>query len=143
MKFQLSNETAVFNGITLYRIQALKDFGNVKSGDLGGFVQRMENLSQYGDCWIYDDAVVRDFAFVTDNAQVRGEAHVYEHAWVTKEARVFGDAQVYGEAIVTDSARVTGNAKVFDNARIFDDVQVAGNAEVYGESVLLDDCIIF
>ena len=38
-KFQLTTETKVFDGVTLYRIQALRDFSNVKKGDLGGWVE--------------------------------------------------------------------------------------------------------
>ncbi len=40
------------------RIMACKDFGDVKKGDIGGFVLYINNLSQEGDCWIYDDAIV-------------------------------------------------------------------------------------
>ena len=39
-KFQLTTETKVFDGVTLYRIQALRDFSNVKKGDLGGWVEK-------------------------------------------------------------------------------------------------------
>lgn len=41
-----------------YRIEALTDFADVKKGTLGGFVENEENLSQKGNCWIYDDAIV-------------------------------------------------------------------------------------
>ncbi len=34
-KYELINESHV-KGITLYRIRALKDFADVKAGDLGG-----------------------------------------------------------------------------------------------------------
>ena len=40
----------------LYVIIALKDFSDVKAGDVGGFVESEDNLSQVGDCWIYDNA---------------------------------------------------------------------------------------
>ena len=43
-KFELTSETIIFLGKTLFRIKALIDFGNVKSGDLGGFVEKEENL---------------------------------------------------------------------------------------------------
>ena len=36
-----------------YRPKAIKDFKNVKKGDLGGFVVDYYNLRQ-GDSWIYD-----------------------------------------------------------------------------------------
>ena len=37
----------------LFRIKALKNFNDVKKGDIGGYVECEKNLSQYGDCWIY------------------------------------------------------------------------------------------
>ena len=43
-KFELTSETIHFFGKTLFRIKALVDFGDVKSGDLGGFVEKEENL---------------------------------------------------------------------------------------------------
>lgn len=51
-KYKLTEETMCFDGVTLHRIQALKDFGNVDAGELGGWVESEKNLSQSGDCWI-------------------------------------------------------------------------------------------
>ena len=33
------------------RIKALRSFMNVSKGDVGGFVEKEENLSHEGDCW--------------------------------------------------------------------------------------------
>ena len=110
MKYKLSNETKSVRGKTLYRIQALKDFGNVKKGDLGGFVQNETNLSQKGSCWIYDDACVYDKAQVyeeakvSEKAEVSGNAWIHEEAWVYGQARVFGNAEVYGKARVSEKS---------------------------------------
>ena len=41
----------------LYRIKAVKDFSNVKKGDIGGYIEGEKNLSHDGNCWIYDNAV--------------------------------------------------------------------------------------
>ena len=38
-KYRLSSERLEVFGLTLYRIEALKDFGDVKKGDKGGFVE--------------------------------------------------------------------------------------------------------
>ena len=57
-KYKLTDETTNLLGRTLYRIEALKDFGDVKEGDKGGYVENHSNLSQYGNCWIYDTAKV-------------------------------------------------------------------------------------
>ena len=35
-KYVLTDETIEFYGTILYRIKAMKDFGDVKKGDLGG-----------------------------------------------------------------------------------------------------------
>ena len=58
-KFELTSEfiTNIF-GTKLFRIKALIEFGNVKAGELGGFVEKEENLSQDGNAWVYDNARV-------------------------------------------------------------------------------------
>lgn len=40
------------NERTLYSIRALRDFGDVKAGDFGGWIESEDNLSQAGDCWV-------------------------------------------------------------------------------------------
>ena len=40
-------------GRTLYRIVALADFGNVTTGDQGGYIESEKNLSQSGNAWVY------------------------------------------------------------------------------------------
>lgn len=93
-KYELTNETREFKGRVLHRIRALKDFGSVRAGDLGGWVEKEDNLSQFGACWVYGDA------------QVYGSAQVY------------GDAQIYGSAMVCENAQVYGNAKVYGRMHI-------------------------
>lgn len=44
-KFELTSETKVVWGKTLFRIKALISFGNVTVGDLGGFIEKESNLS--------------------------------------------------------------------------------------------------
>ena len=97
-KFEFTEETKTTPwGATLKRIVALRDFGDVKTGDKGGFLEKEENLSHDNDCWVYDEA------------RVYGEARVYDEAWV------YGEARVYGEAWVCDEARATTVVKTFGN----------------------------
>jgi hypothetical protein len=42
----------------LYRIRALRNFRDVKKGDLGGFLSCEDNLSQDGNCWVYSEGFV-------------------------------------------------------------------------------------
>lgn len=58
-EFELTEEFIINNsGIKLYRIKALKNFSDVKKGDLGGYVQKERNLSQFGDAQVYGNAQV-------------------------------------------------------------------------------------
>ena len=100
MKYKLTKNTKEVAGITLYQIQAIKDFGNAKKGDLGGWIEKEENLSQQDNCW------------VSGNAKVYGDAWVYGNAEVYGDAWVYGDAKVYGDDLVSGNAKVIGNAEV-------------------------------
>ena len=83
-KYELTNETREFQGRVLHRIRALKDFGSVRAGDLGGWVEKEGNLSQLGACWVYGDAKVYG------DAQVYGDARVCENAVVYRNAAITG-----------------------------------------------------
>lgn len=56
MKYKITDETITHFGRTLHRIEALQDFGDVKAGGKGGYVEREINLSQSGNCWVSGDA---------------------------------------------------------------------------------------
>jgi predicted acyltransferase (DUF342 family) len=133
MKYKLTNNTKKINGITLYQIQSLKDFADVKNGDLGGWIETEDNLSQEGNAWVYGNALVSDNAWVSGNAQVFG------NALVSGDARVSGNAQVFGNALVSGDARVSGNALVSGNVGVNGNVWVGGNALVSGNVGAEDD----
>lgn len=65
-------------GYVAYRVQALRDFGNIKEGDKGGYVQSSYNLSHDGNCWIYYDITICGNSIVQDNAIVKGTGHIYD-----------------------------------------------------------------
>lgn len=73
-KYELTDETIEVYGTALHRIKALKDFGNVKKGELGGYVESERNLSQEGNCWVCGNAKVCGDAEVCGNARVYGDA---------------------------------------------------------------------
>ena len=103
-KFELTTDSIKRNGVTLYRIKSLIDFEDVKAGDLGGYVEKEENLSQSGNAWVYGNAEVSGNARVSGNAWVSGNARLSGNAWV------YGNAEVSGDACVSGDARVSGDA---------------------------------
>ena len=80
--------------VTLHRIRAIKDFGDVKAGDLGGWIEKEENLSHESKAW------------VGGNAYVGGEAYVGGNAWVGDSARVHDNVYVRGKACVRGNAEI-------------------------------------
>jgi carbonic anhydrase/acetyltransferase-like protein (isoleucine patch superfamily) len=120
----------------LFRIKALRDFGNVKKGDIGGYVEGERNLSHGGNCWICDYAVVSGHARVSFEAKVCGNAEVYGNAWIYDNAMVSGNASVYGNAMVFDYAQVFDNAEIGGDANVYDNANVFGKAKVSGKAMI-------
>lgn len=78
-KFELTAKfvTNIF-GKKLFRIKALMTFGDVKAGELGGYLEKEENLDHDGDAWVSGDAWVYGDAWVSQNADyatVKGFGH--------------------------------------------------------------------
>lgn len=132
-KYEFTEETKKCWGATLHRIKAIKNLrsGNVRKGDLGGFIEKEENLSHEGNAWVYGNACI------WGNAKVYGDAFVSEGAWV------FENAQVYGFARVENNAKIGGNAQVFDTAMVYDNAKVYGNAQIYGGAKIYDDAEVY
>ena len=132
-KYEFTGEVKYIGRKILHRIRAVRDIPEyeIKSGDMGGWLETEENLSHNGAAWVANSACVMDSARVTDSALVMGSARVTGEACVTGNACVTGKARVTGEACVTGNACVTGKARVTGKA------WVSGNARVMKSS----DCI--
>ena len=57
-KYKLTKESIDKWDGKLFRIEALKDFGDVSKGDKGGFIKCEANLDFSGNAWVYGDARV-------------------------------------------------------------------------------------
>lgn len=94
-KYEITDITEYRFDHNVYRIRALKDFGDVNKGDLGGFVSSYDNLSQHGDCWIYDDAVVVEEANVIENAKIKGDTKICGVGIVRGDSVIQDDCEIY------------------------------------------------
>ena len=102
----LKDDTIIFNERTLYRIRLLKDIDLVRAGTLGGYIEREENLSHKGNCWVYDNA------------------------------KVFGNARICNNTKVFENAIVSENSQIHDNVNVCDDVCIRGDVHIYGNGYL-------
>jgi len=124
-KYEFTGETKRYAGATLHRIRRISD------GLVGGWIEKEENLSHEGGCFVYGNAKVQGNAIVFEDAKIYGDAwisgsvrvsgnaEVYEGAWVFWSAWVSGDARVHGDAWVYGSAKISGSTEVCGDARIF------------------------
>ena len=98
-KYVLTDETMKHLCYTLHRIKAVRSFGNVQEGDLGGWIESEENLSHSGDAWVYGNARVYGNAQVSSNARVSsnndhcgfdcfGSANRHTHAYRTENGGI-------------------------------------------------------
>ena len=148
LKFKLTDETIEVNGKTLYRIEALKDFSNVKKGDKGGFIEKEKNLSHLGNAWVYDNAKVFDNAEIFGNAAVRGMAQIYDYAKILECAIISGYVQIYGRSHVLGYARVYGMVQIYDDsvvgnyAKIYDAAIICGYSRICDHVIVCNNAVI-
>ena len=149
-KYELIKESkTTFIGRDIYRIRALKDFGNVKVGDIGGWVCSEDNLSQKGNCWIYDNAKcldkarMFDNAKMYDNAEMYGNAKMYDNSRMSGDARMYDNAEMYDNAKMFDSSKMFNNAMMYDDTKMFDNAVMCNNSMMFGDSTMYDNTIMF
>ena len=135
-KYVLTDKTKEIYGHILHRIKAIKDFGDVKKDDLGGWIETESNLSQFGNCWIYDNAIVCENANVRDNAIVCGNVIVYGEACIWDNAKVRGSAIICDKVQISEYACIRDYANVYGHVSIRDYAVVRGNVKVYGEAII-------
>jgi hypothetical protein len=91
-KTKIINHPISGEEVVLHQIQATQDIpsNNVKKGDLGGWIEKYENLK--GNGWVGKDCCVYDNARVQRYAGVSGNVHVFGYAWIADTIHVNGSA---------------------------------------------------
>ena len=136
-KYELTTETRSFDGRILHRIKRIED------ELIGGWIESENNLSQEGDCFVYDNAMVYGDAEVCDNAIVFDNAKVYGRAIIGNDAEVSGNTMVYSNAMVFGNSRIFGDVKVSGNSRVFGEVKISDNAEIYGNARIYGEAMVY
>lgn len=104
-KYEMTSETITVDGHVLHRIRALRNIGIKDRGtgavrifyananDRGGYIESEANLSQEGECWVSDGAMVYGDAYIcgcsliTDDAVVHGNV-IVDCSWVNNFADI-------------------------------------------------------
>lgn len=143
-KYKLIEDQVIeFEYHKLYRIEAVRDFGRIKKGQRGGYIENEKNLSHEGDCWIHDDAKVYDQAEVSGNARIMDNVQICEHAKVYGYAEILDNVQIYGNAEVFDTAGVYGDSEVYGEAKIYGNASISNKSLVYGSAQVYGNTKVF
>ena len=55
-KYEFTGEVKTWLGRTLHQIRAVVSFGETNAGEVGGWIEKEENLSHDGNAWVYGNA---------------------------------------------------------------------------------------
>ena len=134
MKYKILDTTINYWDITLHQIMATKSFSNVNEGDLGGWVKSEMNLSQEGDCWLYDNSKAYGKSRVYENAKL------YDNSEVFDNAKVYGNTTLHGHTLVRDFADIYGMTKITES-RIMDNA-IISDSRILSKTTICDTAII-
>lgn len=162
-KYKLSDVSITINRgaeIVLYRIEAIRSFNDVICGDMGGYVESEDNLSQEDDCWIYDDsmvfnkarvsnkavvhnnviiykgAIIKDNVIITDNVVIEGESIISGNSQISDNVEIYGTCNIYGNSIITNDVSLYEEITIGDNSFIADNTKLIGKITINGKSLL-------
>lgn len=137
-KYELIKDDRIYiDGHTLYRIKALKDFNDVKAGDLGGYIESQYNLHHNYNAWIYDVGCC-----VYGHAKVFGNARIYDAVNIHDYATVSGNARINGTALIHGNADISGSVHIGNDVEITGDAQICGAATIGGDIRIIGDIFI-
>ena len=135
-KYEMTNITMEFEERTLYRVRALKNFRNVKAGDLGGWVSGKHNLSQEGDCWIYDEAKCMD------NARMYHNSAMYNNAVMCDFSEMHGCSEMHNYSAMLDNSRMYNCSAMYDNSRMYNDSKMYNNSRMFDNSAMYNVAVM-
>lgn len=150
LKYRITDEAILFKGRILHRIQALKDFGDVKKGSIGGYVESIHNLSQADNAWIYDDAKVFGDAYLVGNSKIYNNSIVcgpvilnyvelYDYATINASGEVLGKIVMREHTNICGFIEVTGSIDMTGIASIKGSLQCSGKLTMNNNAQLIGD----
>lgn len=161
-KYIFSDKVKVVNDRTLHQIQAVRSFGEVKAGDIGGFIESESNLSHDGDCWVGFESIIGRQTYVKGNVLIGRYTSVGDQVEIDDNVRI-GDDSVIGRCVrigadvcignnavideiahIGRSTTVGDNVSIGENVRVGENVCIGGRVKIYpcariGDKVSIDN----
>lgn len=158
-KFKFTGETKEVDGVTVHRIELLRDIQftdgpnaglpKFKAGRKGGWIQNEDMLSHDGNCWVADEAVVMNKAqsdcsrhlnktFYMD--KVPDNVNIY--SYVCDDVLVYGSAKIVN-SVLREQVTVGCDANITDSclretAFVWDSAQMSKSV-IRGDSCVMEN----
>ena len=124
MKYKITDIEMSRHGHILHRIESLKDFTlingkEIHKGDLGGWVENENNLSQEGSCWIYDECMMYEDAIRSENSIGYGDSRQHGNSRQSGNSQQFGDSRQFEYSLQSENSKQYGNSLQYGNSQQF------------------------
>lgn len=125
----------------LYQIMAIEGFSMsdgiyIAGGAKGGFIEKEENLSQYGTCWIEEGVMIQG------NACVHGNAHITGSINISGNVEIDGDSTInVSDSNILSSIEATENSyvRITDNALLESESMIKIYASEAAQVIIKDE----
>lgn len=133
-KYKLTEESQIIDGrVEVFRIEAVNSFGDVRVGDLGGFIGSEDDLTNDlgDDSWVYDESIAYGFDYHDKN--------IYQAQGVSDGAKVMNGSvvknSIIGEGAVIDGSRLEDSIVKDSNVK---DSQILNDSGILGSKSVRD-----
>jgi len=122
----------------------------IKRYEIGGWVQKLDNLDQTSPVWIDNNAKVLNDALITNGSYIADQSIVYGNAYIDNSfianyAKIYDDARVInswvGDLASCKNDCVVKNSKILNQSMIFQKAQI-NNVCTFGGSFINENATV-
>ena len=139
MKYKITGIEMSWHDHILHRIESLKDFTlingkEIHKGDLGGWVENENNLSQEDLCWIYEECKMYENARRSGNSIGYGNSRQHGNSQQYGDSQQSGNSKQFGHSLQLGRSLQFGNSQQYGNSHQYGNSQQYENSQQFGHS---------
>lgn len=112
-KYRFTGETKKVKNITVHQIQLVRslDSHGLEAGTIGGWIESEHSLSEFGDCWVFQEAMILNRSRVSGNISIMGKSMIDEDSIVGGNGFIkdshLRHSDIEGQAIEVEHSKLT------------------------------------
>jgi len=121
-------------GVDVRQVRAIRDFGTVHTGDIGGWISSEYNLSHTGTCWIGPNIAITENGMVLHDAICRGDGVISGRSLICENAVIDSENFQIHDCHLSGHSQIT--SKWFRNRAFF---RMVGNSKISAEKITIPE----